>query len=133
MSQFSYKLWIVLLITQRKWYDSATRALFYLGSDDYTVTVVSDPAEGEVVVGSSLTLYCSVQPEAPQGAVYEWSSSVNGISISTIDSTFPNATAVISLRHPSAGHHYCHVYDHGAWIGVGSIAVEVRSEFNNTS
>ncbi len=99
---------------------------FYLGApSDYTVSVASDPAEGEVSIGSTLTLYCNVQPEAPQGAVYEWSTSVR---FSSIDSTFPNATVAISFSHPSVSHYYCHVYDHGVLIGVGSIALEVISK-----
>ncbi len=102
---------------------------FYLGAPfDYTVTVASDPAEGEVSIGSTLTLYCNVQPEAPQGAVYEWSTSVSFSTI--IYSTFPNATVAISFSHPSVSHYYCYVYDHEVLIGVGSIALEVISKLN---
>ena len=91
--------------------------------------MTSDPTEGPFLLGSTVTLHCSVDPAPPLTVTYTWRDTVSNARAVSVDSTSPNATLTIPMGHPYEGRYFCWAESRdGGVIGVGVINISVKGE-----
>ena len=96
----------------------------YIGSEDYHVTVATDPEEGPFQLESYVTLSCLVDPLPPDPITYTWHASDAYIYSESTES--PNATIYIRERNYRFSRIFCYVHSNSTRVGVGSIIVEAE-------
>ena len=92
----------------------------------YSIQASTTPSEGPFSIGSLVHLHCGVSPNPPSGSMYQWMTSVPGVTITHLSSTFPNASITIHAGHTKYGYYYCQIQSSGTTLATGYIVIEVK-------
>ena len=92
----------------------------------YSIHASTSPSEGPFSIGSVVGLHCHVSPDSPTGSIYQWRTSVPGVSIAHQHSTDFNATITIPVGHTKYGYYYCWIQKNGSTLATGFTVIEVK-------
>ena len=94
--------------------------------DDHFIEISTSPSEGPFAIGSEVTLHCRVSPYLHNGIIYQWKTSVPGVSITQEDYSTPNITITIPAGHTKYGYYYCVAQSNGSTLANGFTVLEIQ-------